>query len=328
MQGRIGRLLGRRGGSSTRRRRSLAPEMLVMEARRLLSVYTVTNTSGDATVPGSLPWAVIQSDYTTPGLDYIVFDLQGPGPFVIDVNATQFLNEQVVVDATTQPGYNGTPLITVRGDANVPSVFLLTSKSSGSTIQGLAISNYTANAITVFPGSDGDYIQHNWLGFYKDASNQVHLNSALYSNTAGVGLQSNNTSIRWNTISGTYNGVILLNGNQSADGAGEVYRGNAVQYNFIGTDPTGATSTNYGNQHSGVFFGAGAKGNYIGPGNVISGNAIIGVEMLTQTSQSNVVFGNLIGTNAAGTSAIPNGVGVLLAQGAQGNVIGGPWGGT
>ncbi len=298
-----------------------------METRRLLSVYTVTNTSGDSTVAGSLPWAVLQTDYQSPGLDYIVFNIAGPGPFVIDVNATQYLTEQVVLDATTQPGYNGTPLITVRGAGNVPSVFLFASQSSGSVIRGFAISNFTANAITVFPGSDGNYIMNNWLGFYKDASNKVHLNSDLYYDTAGVGLQSNYTSIIGNTISGVYNGVILLNGDKP-DGSGDVYKGNAIQYNFIGTDPTGATAASYGNQHSGVFFGAGAQGNYVGPGNVISGNAVIGVEMLSPTTAGNVVFGNLIGTNFGGTYAIPNGVGVLLASGSQGNVIGGPWGGN
>ena len=299
-----------------------------MEARRLLSVYTVTNTSGDSTAPGSLPWAALQADYTTPGLDYIVFKIPGAGPFTIDVNAPLFFNDQVVVDATTQSGYNGAPRITVRGNANVSSVFTMTPGSTGSVIQGFAVSNFTANAITVLPGSDAVYIQNNWLGFYKDASNQVHLNSALFPNTAAVGLQSNYTVIRGNTISGTYNGVILLNGNEAADGAGAVYKGNAIQYNYIGTDPTGVTSSGYGNTHSGVFLGAGAQSTYVRPGNLISGNALIGVEMLTKTSMSNVVFGNLIGTNAAGTSAIPNGVGLLIAQGAQGNVVGGPWGGN
>lgn len=328
MRGRIGRLLGRGDGASRRRGRGFAPELMEMEARRLLSVYTVTNTSGDASTAGSLPWAAIQADYTTPGLDYIVFNIPGNGPFVIDVGASLFFNDRVVVDATSQPGYNGSPLITVRGNANVPSVFTLTPGSSGSLIQGFAVSNYFANAITILPGSDGDYIQYNWLGFYKDASNNVHLNSALHDNTAAVGLQSNYTVIQSNTISGTYNGVILLNGDESGDGTGDVYTGNVIRYNNIGTDPTASTSSGYGNAHSGVFLGAGAHNTYIGPGNVISGNAVIGVEMLTKGAQGNVVFANLIGTDIAGKTAIPNGVGVLLAQGAQGNVIGGPWGGN
>ena len=49
---------------------------------------------GDATVAGSLPWAVLQSDYQSPGLDYIVFKIPA-GPFVIDVNQTQFFIDQV-----------------------------------------------------------------------------------------------------------------------------------------------------------------------------------------------------------------------------------------
>lgn len=299
-----------------------------MEPRRLLSVYTVTNTSGDRTVAGSLPWAVFQATYATKGLDYINFRIPGSGPFVIDVTAPLYFNEQVVVDATTQPGYAGSPLVTVRGNANIPSVFALTPGSSGSTIQGFAITNYTANAIAILPGSDGDWIQSNWLGFYVDASNKVHRNSDLFDGSSGIGLQTNNSVVRWNTISGTYAGVILLNGNETADGAGAVYKGNAIQYNYVGTDPTGSTSANFGNTHTGVFLGSGAQNNYVGPGNVISGNAVNGVEMLNRTSAGNVVFGNLIGTNATGAYAIPNNVGVLMANGVRGNLVGGSWGGN
>jgi hypothetical protein len=326
MMGGLDRQFNRRGAAAARRNRKLVPEMLSMEERQLLSVFTVTNTSGDPGVAGSLPWAVSQANYKSPGLDYINFNIPGKGPFIIDINQTLYLNEQVVVNGLSQPGYNGSPLITVRGNSTVPSIFLLQLASSGSTIQGLAMSEYFGNAVTIFPGSNSNWIQNNWMGFYYDASNQVHLNSAHFDNTAGVGVQSNYNSIRMNTISGTYNGVIMLSGDAAGNWGGAVYTGNAIQYNRIGTDPTGSTAAGFGNAHSGIFFGAGAQGNYIGPGNVISGNSIIGVEFLHTKTVGNVVFGNFIGTNSTGAYAIPNGVGVLIANGSQGNAVGGSWG--
>ena len=57
---------------------------------------------------------------------------------------------------------------------------------------------------------------------------------------------------------------------------------------------------------------------------MISGNTGDGVELTGTGTASNVVLGNLIGTNAAGTAAIANGQdGVEIDTGASGNIIGG-----
>ncbi len=79
----------------------------------------------------------------------------------------------------------------------------------------------------------------------------------------------------------------------------------------------------------GVFIGAGASGNIIGgtaagAGNVISGNGAAGVQIDGSTTSSNVLHGNFIGTNAAGSVALANGgIGVWLSNGASSNTIGG-----
>jgi parallel beta-helix repeat protein len=61
-----------------------------------------------------------------------------------------------------------------------------------------------------------------------------------------------------------------------------------------------------------------------GPGerNVISGGGV-GVGILGSGTDGNVVKGNFIGTNASGTAAVPNSLGVQIDWGAQGNIIGG-----
>jgi parallel beta-helix repeat protein len=98
--------------------------------------------------------------------------------------------------------------------------------------------------------------------------------------------------------------------------------------NYIGLNLAGAKAGNGGN---GVLVWSESNGDCIGqnpsdaPGvvaNVISGNRLNGIELAD--SSSNMVVDNRIGTNAAGTSAIPNGGdGIYISHGSQGNEIGG-----
>jgi parallel beta-helix repeat protein len=97
---------------------------------------------------------------------------------------------------------------------------------------------------------------------------------------------------------------------------------------YIGLNLAGAAAGNGGN---GVLAWGESDGDFIGlndtlasgvVGNVISDNGINGIEL--DGSSSNTVADNRIGTNPAGTSAIPNeGDGIYITHGSQGNEIGG-----
>jgi hypothetical protein len=309
-----------------------------LEGRKLFSVYVVTNTSSDSNTAGSLPWAVMQANYASPGLDYINFNLPGSGTNVINITQTLYLNDQVVIDGTSQPGYQGAPLVYLEGSAATASLFLLQddssqgSTSSGSTIQGLGMYSYATNAITIMNGSQGNWIQNNYIGFVVQAGNNVLLNSTLFPSpghfTSALGIQSSFNTIRGNTMSGNYN-AIVMGEDPDATWSSRIYKTNSIQGNYIGTDPTGTTATAYGNTSDAVFLGAGAEQNFLGPSNILSGNQINAVEFLHSSVTGNVVFQNCIGTDKSGTIAIGNGnLGVLIANGAQGNAIGGPFGGN
>ncbi len=87
--------------------------------------------------------------------------------------------------------------------------------------------------------------------------------------------------------------------------------------NYVGTDSTGNHSV--GNYTFGLFIGQDANSNTIGgttasARNVISGN-VAGV--VISNASGELVEGNWIGTNAAGTSALPNAGGVEIVVGAQ-----------
>ena len=89
--------------------------------------------------------------------------------------------------------------------------------------------------------------------------------------------------------------------------------GNTIVSNFIGTDVLGTSSV--GNQVAGISIAS--SSNTISE-NLISGNA---QEGLLITGGANSVFDNRIGTNADGTAAVANGVGVDITG--SNNTIGG-----
>ena len=115
-----------------------------------------------------------------------------------------------------------------------------------------------------------------------------------------------------------------------ASGNGVTLDDNSIMLNdnYIGLNLAGAAA---GNRGDGVLVWGESNGNCIGqnpsnaPGvvaNVISGNRLNGIEL--QGSSSNMMVDNRIGTNPAGTSAIPNGGnGIYITHGSHGNEIGG-----
>lgn len=312
-----------------RSKSTFVPRLEALESRNLLSPLLVTNTSSDPNQAGSLPYEIQQAN-SAPGASVIDFNISGSGIQTINITSTLFLSKPITIDGTSQPGYNGTPLISIQGNSNVPSLFYLGAGSAGSTLQGLDMYNYTANAVTMVNGTSGNTIQNNWLGFFRDpTTGNVSLNNALgsqYSTTSGIGIQSSNNTIRGNVIDGNYNGIDMGE-DPTATWSGTVYSGNSITGNFIGTDPSGTTSVGYGNRDA-VFLSSGCQGNFIGPNNVFSGNLIHGVEMFTSSDTGNVIFGNKIGTDVTGRYAIPNGDGITITDGANGNTIGGPFGGN
>jgi Ca2+-binding RTX toxin-like protein len=126
-----------------------------------------------------------------------------------------------------------------------------------------------------------------------------------------------------NTVGGTLPAMAnVISGNDFA-GMSVSTTGNTVLGNFIGTNAAGTAALP--NNLGGIAVGGTNNtigGSAAGAGNVISGNAGYGVQLGGATGA--VVQGNRIGTNAAGTAAVPNtSYGVELVGGASDNTIGG-----
>ena len=101
---------------------------------------------------------------------------------------------------------------------------------------------------------------------------------------------------------------------------------NTISGCWIGVDATGTNAAP--NAFQGILIAAGASDNIIGgtnalARNVISGNAQYGIFITDTNTTGNRVFGNYIGTDSSGSTAVPNGKsGVFIGNSASGTVIG------
>ncbi len=158
-------------------------------------------------------------------------------------------------------------------------------------------------------------VQGNFIG--TDATGAAAIgNGGAPSQCCGGGIRVQGTSANV-LIGGTMAGAgNLISGNKIGVGAINA-SGITVQGNLIGTDASGSAAIP--NLQNGVRFFANVSDALIGgttPGarNVISGNTVNGVSITG--ASGNTVQGNYIGTNAAGSAALPNGLGVFLSDGA------------
>jgi len=181
---------------------------------------------------------------------------------------------------------------------------------AGHSAAGLLITGATAT---------GNLVRGNLIGTNAAGAGPLANNvGAIVNNNATNNTIGGNTAADRNIISGnTVFGVLI----QSAVG------GNFVQGNFIGTNASGAGALSNGV----VGGGAGINitdspnntiGGAPGAGNLISGNANVGMIFSGAAATGNSVVGNLIGTNSTGTTALPNSIGLVIDS-ASNNRIGG-----
>ncbi|MFN5274332.1 MAG: beta strand repeat-containing protein [Planctomycetota bacterium] len=132
-----------------------------------------------------------------------------------------------------------------------------------------------------------------------------------------------------NTVSGNISGGVAIVGSNSRDSS---LRANTIGLNALG-------NAAIANGQFGVYVGSGQLiglagisdawrnrigGSTSGDRNIISGNNGPGVWIAGTSSKESVVEGNYLGTDRLGQLAIPNSVGVLITDGANLNIIGGP----
>ena len=293
---------------------TLIAQQTADEWNGLLAVYTVTNTADSGA--GSLRQAILDANASA-GLDTIAFNIAGAGPHTIDLlSALPDITDAVIIDGTTDSDFAGTPIIELNGTSAGAGVYGISIQAggAGSTIRGLVINRFGGSGIGLWGGNNT--IVGNYLG--TDAGGTLDLGNGI----DGVEVFSSN-----NTIGGlTAADRNVISGNQDdgidLDVAGT---GNVIIGNYIGTDATGMADL--GNSSDGILIEAGSTGNTIGgttaaARNVISGNGEQGLDFVTG-ALDNIVQGNYIGVNAAGTGTLGNTLHGVLLDGGNNNDIGG-----
>lgn len=263
--------------------------------------FVVTNANNHGS--GSLREAIINAN-ATPGTDTIVFNIPGPGVKTVNLlNALPDITERVVIDATTQPGYAGTPLIELNG-VGIDNASGLVIKAGGSTVRGLAIGRFREAGISL-NGCDNNVIQSNYIGVAADGT-------TARGNSTGISLINSSNNVIGGTAAAARN---IISGNSSSGiqlPFGGTGSGNVVQGNFIGTNAAGTAALP---NSTGVWIPTSQLTNNLiggtaaGAGNLISGNQ----NGIIINGNNTTIQGNLIGTDVTGTNKIPNNIAGIQA---------------
>ena len=273
--------------------------------------------------------------------DQIVFNIPGTGLHTIGpASDLPMITKPVTIDGYTQPG--SSPNTLAIGNNAVFAIDLsgvnfstachgLQVRADNTTIRGLAI--HFCGAPLDIRSATGSKVLGNFLGTdptgsvidWPSIAYVLYLENVTNSTIGGTAPADRNL-----ISGGADGGGIFINAF-----APSFSSGNVVQGNYIGTNAAGtAIPPNPGSQAQvvGILVGVNGTNNLIGgaaagAGNLISGNLDNGVVLGGSGNASNVVQGNRIGTDATGTTPVPNGTisngGSAISVSGNNNIIGG-----
>ena len=290
------------------------------------AIFTVTNTNDFGA--GSLRQAIADANASA-GADEIRFNIAPDNGAVKTINLTSELpaiTDVVTIDGYTQPqakantlatGSDAILLIQIRGvgTSGGSSFNGLTINAGNSIVRGLVLQNFVT---AIFIQTNGNNrIEGNFVGI-------TAAGNAVAANSLGIDVRGG-TQNRIGGVAPEQRNVI--SGNPSHGIRTLFSNENIIENNYVGTNAAGTAALGNG---SGFFLNAGVNinssqnrigGTAPGAGNLISGNDNYGL-FLNESTTGNIVQGNRIGTNAAGTAALPNIDGIEVNRSSN-SVIGG-----
>ena len=248
------------------------------------------------------------------------------------------IDTPLILDATTQAGYNGTPLVDINGtnaffEIGFPDMPFsegsdgIDVATTGSVIRGLEITSFRHGAdaggssdsfgggygIVLEQGADDTTIDANYIG--TDGIDTLTGGNSF----DGVFVRSSDNQITNNVISGNTGDGIRIFG-----GSNNILTGNRIG---VGADGVAAVG---GNQGDGILLELsshnriGTDGSGIDDAadrNIIGDSGVYGIEIISG-SNYNVVAGNYVGVGSDGLTAVGNGIGGVVIDEASYNRVG------
>jgi parallel beta-helix repeat protein len=259
------------------------PRLEALEGRWAPAVLTVTTAADSG--PGSLRQALLDAN-AAPGLDTVNFGIGSGAQTIALSSPLPAVTDSVILDGTTQPGWAGRPVVTLDGRGAGAAANGLVLLADTNAVRGLTVTGFAGSGVVA--DAFGTAVQGNFL---------------VGNGLDGATVVGNHCGVGGNLLSGNgRSGLVLL-------GADEC----TVSGNRIGTNAAGDAAL------PNAFDGITAVGISASPAtptaaNLISGNGRSGVVLIS--SSEDTLSGNTIGTNAAGTAAIPNGTDGVTVLGA------------
>ena len=288
----------------------------------------------DEEVPECTLRAAIETLNNRARADSISFNIDGGGTHTITPGGPlPVAMHPMVLDATTQPGYDEKPLITLEGQGTIANGFVL--EKGKSTVRGFAIGGFT-NAGILITGAGENIIRANHIGVNAEGTEEFPNGTGiLISNSPGNKIGGDQAS-HGNLVSGNKTVNIMI--------AGKDAKKNEIKGNIIGPDKSGTNALS--KDAAGIVIAYGSE-NKIGeetdkpgtaPGNLISGHgqagiSISGIDTIVPgmepedpesvgVAQKNTIKGNLIGTDKSGQNKLGNAIGISLFHDAWKTKIG------
>jgi CSLREA domain-containing protein len=274
----------------------------LLRVNNVSGLYTISLGTGAATLVGAIGNGTANLVDITVALEpqtFVVTSTSDIGDGIC--NATCTLREAITA-ANAKPGADviNFNIPGIGGTLTVSPTSVLPSITDAVTIDGYSQPGASANT----------------LGVGNNAVLRIQLSGTNAGDVpAGLVLKGSNSTVRGLIINRWMNAGILIDGLSGFN--------NVIAGNFIGTNATGSAKLANGD---GVLISA--PGNILGgttPGarNLISGNTHDGVVLKGSQGGTNLIQGNYIGTDKAGSSALGNGERGVILEGSAGNLIGG-----
>ncbi len=272
----------------------------------------------DVTGQCSLRAAIEQANFNASPTT-ISFAIPGSGVQTITLlSALPAVTVPVAIDATTQAGFSGTPIVVLDGVSAGSGVDGLQLTAGNSSVRGLVVERFSGNGITLMTNG-ANTIAGNYIGIDADGvtargngASGVDVNNVGNNTVGGTGAADRNV------ISGNGGDGVLIEGTSAGS--------NQISGNYVGVDAAGVMRVPNSGDGIGI---EDAPSNMIGgttagARNLLSGNNGAGIYIHGAGASGTVIRANYIGIDATGTASLHNRFGIHLYFSSGGHVVGGP----